>query len=483
MITTGDVFTATRSASAVAAAIGCLALAGCGNDLAIPGFGGRITDTAREPVPYATVYAIPAQLVSWTPITASDITSATAADVDEPLAGIVDAMAATLPSTATDRNGNYFLSLPSGNYYFYVVPDSARDQVHLPGGSAARRSVSTDDLSRDRQLDIKVSSQPSSFATENYIGSAVCIGCHVEKQAWEKHAHANGIHEPGKAAPLQSAERIRLADAATLAKFAADTTLYFYDYDATRGDDKFKIQEGGVPPVTAEFAYRLFQSGDAYEAEFQNLVNATADPVHGQAFRVDFLYGGLIHKQRFISRLNAGEAPPTTSGAYYIFPPAQLQPGGTTEPPIGNDRTRWPWLDVRAANYWDTTRKQFKVPVLTESFDAQCSSCHFTGFSIDPATLESTAFESPGGIPWQSPDRRVEGNLGCEVCHGPGREHVAAYGSRPGQFIVQPGYLAAERMMAICGQCHSRPAGNDSLGMRNQPPLDRNNQMMPPGKP
>ncbi|HEU4727828.1 MAG TPA: cytochrome c3 family protein [Kofleriaceae bacterium] len=472
--------TARRAVKARAVVVVFLTFAGCGIDTARYGVTGSVTDTAREPVANATIYAIPAELVTWTSITASDINGATADDFDEPLEGLVDSMGASLPSTEADSNGSFFLSLRSGNYYFYVVPDP-KDPVHLPGGSATRRSASFDDLARGGRLDIKVSSQPSSFGTENYVGSGTCIGCHAETQGWMKHAHANGIHEPGKAAALQSQERINLVDAATLAKFAADTTLYFYDFDATRGDDKFKVQEGGTPPATAEFAYRLFKSGDIYEAEFQNLINAATDPVHDQVFKVDFLYGGLIYKQRFISRLNTDATPPTTSGAYFIFPPVQLQPGGTTDLPLGDDRTRWPWLDVRAADYWNTTTKMFKVPVLTQSFDAQCSSCHFTGFSIDPSTLESTAFESSGGIPWKTPDRLVEGNLGCEVCHGPGKEHMQAYGSRPGQFIVEPGYLAAERMMAICGQCHSRPVGNDSLGMHNQPPLNQDNQMMPPG--
>jgi predicted CXXCH cytochrome family protein len=407
--------------------------------------------------------------------------AATAEDFDEPLEGLVDSMGTTFSSTVTDGKGNYSLSLPSDIYYFYVVPDPTSDPVHLPGGSATRRSVSADALVRGGRLDIRISSQPPSFDPENYIGSGACIGCHTEKQSWKKHAHANGIHEPGKAAPLQSSARIELVDADTLAKFAADTTLYFYDYDATRGDDKFKVQEGGTPPTATQFAYRLFKSGDRYEAEFQNLINTSLDPVHGQTFKVDFLYGGLIFKQRFISRLNTGPNPPTTSGAYFIFPPVQIQPGGTTELPIGNDRRRWPWFDMRSANYWDNNTKMFKMPVLTESFDAQCSSCHFTGFSIDRTTLESTAFESPGGIPWRTPDRRIEANLGCEVCHGPGLQHQQANASHPGQFIVHPGYLAAERMMAICGQCHSRPVGHDSLNIHNQPPLDSNNRMMPPG--
>jgi predicted CXXCH cytochrome family protein len=464
-----------------AAALALVASAGCGIDVAVHGFVGSVTDTAREPVANATVYAIPAALITSKPVTASDIVGAVPDDFDEPLQGTVDAMAATLSSTRTDVHGAYALALPAGNYYFYVVPDPASDRVHLPGGSASRRSVSADDLVAGGRFDIKLSSQPSSFDPADYIGSGACLGCHTEKQTWKKHAHANGIHEPGKAAPLQSADRLSRVDAPTLAKFAADTMLYFYDYDATRGDDRFKIQEGGPPPATAEFAYRLFQNGGDHLAEFHNLLNPGVDPVDGRTFKVSFLYGGLIYKQRFISRLDGGPSPPTTSSAYFIFPPAQLQPGGTLDLPVGNDRTRWPWLDTRAADFWDTTTKRFKVPVLTESFDAQCSSCHFTGFSIDPTSLESTAFESSGGIPWKTPDRRVEGNLGCEVCHGPGKEHLAANASRPGQFIVQPGYLAAERMMAICGQCHSRPTGNDSLGMHNQPPLNLQNRMMPPG--
>ncbi|HET7500368.1 MAG TPA: cytochrome c3 family protein [Kofleriaceae bacterium] len=456
-----------------------LAVASCGTDLPRDGLTGQVTDTAHEPVPGATLYAIPAQLVTATRPTASDLIGPAADHFDEPLEGLIAAMGETFPRVVTDRGGYYFMALPPGSYYLYVAPDPA-DPLHLPGGSAARRAQTADELLAEGRLDIKLSSQPSSFAPDRYIGSGTCIGCHPDHQGWVNHAHANGIHEPGRAAALQSAERIARVDAETLGKFAADTTLYFYDFDPARGDDKFKIQEGGTPPATTEFAYRLFQSGDDYLVEFQNSVNAALDPIHGQTFKIGFLYGGLIYKQRFISRLDVGAQPPTTSSAYFIFPPAQLQPGGTTAPPLGSDRTRWPWLDVRAANFWDTTRKLFKVPPLTESFDAQCSACHFTGFSIDAGTLESTAFESPGGIPWKAADRRVEGNLGCEVCHGPGREHMEAR-SRPGQFIVEPAYLAAERMMAICGQCHSRPAGNDSLGVHSQPPLDAGNRMMPPG--
>lgn len=458
-----------------------LAAASCDSGGPADTFVGSVTDTAGEPVSGATLYAIPADLVVWTPVTADDVLNTEAEDFDGPLEGLVNTQGATFPSAMTDAEGKCSLSIPPGRYYLYVATNPTSDPVHLPGGSASRKSLSADELIAAGQHDIKVSSRPSSFDPKDYIGSDACIGCHAEEQTWKMHAHANGIHQPGQAASLQSAARIDPADAATLAKFAADTTLYFYDYDETRGADKFKVQEGGGPLDTTEFSYRLFKNGEQYQVQFQNLVNTMDDPVHNQTFTIDFLYGGFIYKQRFISRLNTGPSPVTTSGAYFIFPPVQIQPGGTTELPLGNDRTRWLWRDIKAANFWDATTKMFKVPALTETFDAQCSGCHFTGFSIDSANLETTAFESPGGIPWKTPERRIEGNLGCEICHGPGKEHRDAYTLRPGQFIVQPRYLAAEREMAICAQCHSRPVGNDSLGIHGEPPLDQNNRMMPPG--
>src|SRR6185436_5502056 len=45
-----------------------LLVAGCGSDVAPDGFVGTVADTAREPVANATVYAIPASLVAWTPV-------------------------------------------------------------------------------------------------------------------------------------------------------------------------------------------------------------------------------------------------------------------------------------------------------------------------------------------------------------------------------------------------------------------------------
>ena len=68
-------------------------------------------------------------------------------------------------------------------------------------------------------------------------------------------------------------------------------------------------------------------------------------------------------------------------------------------------------------------------------------------------------------------------NVGCEVCHGPGSEHVKAAVARKGATIVNPSRLASERATVICDQCHSRPQGN----LKNDQPVSKDNRMLTPG--
>jgi len=74
---------------------------------------------------------------------------------------------------------------------------------------------------------------------------------------------------------------------------------------------------------------------------------------------------------------------------------------------------------------------------------------------------------------------KQEMNIGCETCHGPGSEHKAANGK--GVAIVSPKNLTPERANVICGQCHSRPQGNDSFGAHKDAPLNQSNKMLMPG--
>ncbi len=96
-------------------------------------------------------------------------------------------------------------------------------------------------------------------------------------------------------------------------------------------------------------------------------------------------------------------------------------------------------------------------------YSRYCKGCHVTGF--DPDTREA-----------------AEARIGCEACHGPGREHVESGGDGA---IVNPAKLPDERRKMICAACHVRgtdptqkyyfPVGyvpGDDLG-HHYIPLDR----------
>ena len=77
----------------------------------------------------------------------------------------------------------------------------------------------------------------------------------------------------------------------------------------------------------------------------------------------------------------------------------------------------------------------------------RCLECHNTWFEHVPGTANQ-----------YKPDSFLMG-VGCERCHGPGREHVAFHGAHSGDksahAIVRPARLSRERQLDLCTQCHS----------------------------
>ncbi|HYF91448.1 MAG TPA: ammonia-forming cytochrome c nitrite reductase subunit c552 [Symbiobacteriaceae bacterium] len=62
------------------------------------------------------------------------------------------------------------------------------------------------------------------------------------------------------------------------------------------------------------------------------------------------------------------------------------------------------------------------------SWDQGCAGCHSTGWDMAAKT-------------WANP------GIGCEACHGPGREHILGKGD--------PEKITASANAAVCGQCHN----------------------------
>jgi len=86
----------------------------------------------------------------------------------------------------------------------------------------------------------------------------------------------------------------------------------------------------------------------------------------------------------------------------------------------------------------------------------QCLGCHSTGYFV-----AQRACAEPG--------------VGCEACHGPGKKHAEAGGSK--ERIVNPARLPRARGNMVCGQCHS--AGADRSGKHPFPVVRAGNSLAP----
>ncbi len=93
----------------------------------------------------------------------------------------------------------------------------------------------------------------------------------------------------------------------------------------------------------------------------------------------------------------------------------------------------------------------FQVRPISRESLRKCLHCHATDFqaawSLEPRP--------------ESADR----GIGCERCHGPGGNHLAAVKAHfPSLAIMRPRLAAAARIQALCGECHQPPsAGMASL--------------------
>lgn len=78
----------------------------------------------------------------------------------------------------------------------------------------------------------------------------------------------------------------------------------------------------------------------------------------------------------------------------------------------------------------------------------RCLECHATYFDAAVPDPEINIYDTTNFVL----------GISCERCHGPGRQHVAAYkkpsSSHAGTTIVNPARLSAARQSDVCAQCH-----------------------------
>jgi len=447
-----------------------------------------------HPVVGATVHLVPtAAIDTTTPMTASAIYAPPypAEAYDEPLEDAIRLQGIAFPHSTTDSQGHFVIAnVPAGKFFVHLTPAPA-DTEHLPGGDLSRRSYPAEQL-RGQSMTIRVSSSPSAAA--RFVGSSRCLACHRNKEHWQQTAHKLGWTVPGAPGRMQDFSRHpdyfdALESFPAVDDYTRGTRLELGDYDPARNDDKFKLRAFGDSrlPIDSTYADVYLWKNARENKYFITMVNRlnAQDPNSPAHLEIKLLYGGAVHDQRYIVSVPSGLG--ARQGWYTV-----LRYNMT-----GRDnrlhRERRVWHDYKFYLWWSagadgkpgTSDDVLTAPpVNTNAVQTMCAGCHLTGWERyqDKATGQYLvrAVNDPGGDMNIDDDPELdEINVGCESCHGPGSEHVAATGRS--RFIVNPKYLSAERSSVVCGRCHDRRQGYGGPTMGYTQAISEAGELAKPG--
>ncbi len=420
---------------------------------------GTVSDGGKQAIGGATVYLVPAADVAKLR-KAPSFNIRRNADDDEPMEDNIAAHGDKYQQAVTNGSGEFSIAnAVAGKYFVYVAPD---DDRHLPGGTLANKAMTAAELAA-KPLAIQVSGKIPADAT--FVGSSRCLKCHDDFVDMTKTAHKLGISVVGKPSKLQDASRFPAMHDG-LKKLQAGAKLYLHGYDKGRGFDKYLVSDKAPADMkTVSFTATFFTDKDG--SLKLRTENARDPSDKARVYPVAMTYGGGVYKQRYLIRV--GNA---------TYPFLQYNTEGKD---ARADRTRKPWRDYHGDWLFNETTKKLIDPPKSKSFEIQCASCHFTGYTLTP-TVEGSfvagAVNDPNGeLDIDGDGVPNELNIGCETCHGPGSAHSKAPLRKKASYIVSPNKLAAERSMVICNQCHSRPQGT----MKNDQPINKDNRMLTPG--
>ena len=419
---------------------------------------GVIKDASKQVVPKATVYLIPATDVAAMAKAQMEVKKNAAND--EPMEDNLAANKDKYKKGVSDKQGIFKIAdVDDAKYFFYVVP---ADATYLPGGDKADVAISMKDL-KGKNVEILLSGNIPADAT--FVGTTKCLSCHKYSATEKMTLHKLGIRVAGKDSKLQDSSRFPEIDNG-LNILKAGATFYFYDFDKERGFDKYKVaREMPKDPASVSLSATFFVDDKGnVKVKMQNLKDPADLP---REFPVEMTYGGGLYKQRYLLRIGKN-----------LYPFLQYNEHGKDE---YANRTRKQFRDYHADWFFNEETKKLTNPPIAKSFEKECASCHYTGYSLtklDSGEYIAGAVNDPNG------EADIDGdgvpnelNIGCESCHGAGSAHVKAPTARKAATIVSPGKLASERASVICGQCHSRPQGF----LNNDQPVNKDYKMMTPG--
>ena len=420
---------------------------------------GTVMDGSKQLIGNATVYLIPANDVeNLRKMPSVEIKKDT--PNDEPMEDTLATNRDKYSKGVTNKKGVFSIpKVSDGKYFVYVEPT---DSAHLPGGTLTNKSMSSKELAK-KPLSIQVSGKVPEGAS--FVGSSKCLACHSNYKSVNKTLHKLGIAVVGNPGKLQDFSRFPEFNAG-LDQLMAGKTFYYYGFDGKRGFDKYQITDKKPADMAnVSFTATFFKDNDGkLKFKSENLLDPADSP---RTYTVDMTYGGGLYKQRYLVRV--GDS---------MFPFVQFNPNGKDE---FSDRTRKPWRDYHGDWFYSETTKKLTDPPKGKSFETQCASCHYNGYSLTPTTaggfVAGAANDVNGEYDIDGDGTLNELNIGCESCHGAGSFHIKSDKANKAATIVSPGKLPAERATVICNQCHSRPQGF----MKNDQPINKENRMLTPG--
>lgn len=431
---------------------------GAGAKMADATVKGTVEDRDGHKVANATVWLIPSTDVAAMGKTPIEIKKD--ARNDEPLEDNLAANRDRYLKGKSGDNGEFSVTdVPGGKYFLYVEP---ADATYLPGGDKSRKSMSSAELAA-APVNIRVSGNIPAGAT--YTGTTKCLECHDEQEHFTKTLHRLGIQVIGKPSKLQDFSRFPDYNRG-LNKLMAGAKFWFHGYDKTRGFDKYQISDKEpADPSAVSFTASFFKDSDgALKFRTENAKDPSDAP---RVYPVELAYGGGLYKQRYLYRVGKN-----------LFPFVQFNQNGDN---AYGDRGRKQWRDYHADWLFNEETKKLANPPQAKSFDKECASCHYNGYTLTKTAegdyIAGSANDIDGELDIDGDGKKNEINMGCETCHGPGSVHVKARKGTKSASIVSPDKLSAERESMICGQCHDRPQGH----LKNDQTVNAEWKMMLPG--
>lgn len=143
----------------------------------------------------------------------------------------------------------------------------------------------------------------------------------------------------------------------------------------------------------------------------------------------------------------------------------------------GNDEVYFKWRDDRLEELpmvWLGPQKTWGV----SPFDRHAGGDFSREMTIRCVECHNTWFEHVPGSRNQYKHNNSVIGVTCEVCHGPGREHVVFHRDHPEikqpTVVAQPAKLSRDRLMDLCAQCHSNALKHRGPAFAYRPglPLD-----------